>query len=149
MDPEKLTRKLESWNHGVYLSFGAASMLLAMAILDIPIMHKSQVVNWYFAWFLYELTVAPLGFVILFLQPWRQLPLRMRMGTAYGFFASAWLALFAFGVQTGSDPRNWDGGLIGLMQIVTLIVLGTLTLICLTYWLLRRSEKERPEEIFP
>jgi hypothetical protein len=145
MDPEELTRKLESWDHGGYVCFGAASMLLAMAILDIPIMHKSQVLDWYFAWFLFELTVAPLGFVIL----WTQLPLRIRMGTAYGFFASAWLALFAFGVQTGSDPRNWNGGLIGLMQIVTLIVLGTLTLICFTYWLLRRSEKEKPEEIFP
>ena len=54
-----------------------------------------------------------------------------------------------FGVQTGSDPRNLDGGLIGLMQIVTLIILGTLTIMCLTYWLLRRSEREEPEEIFP
>ena len=66
------------------------------------------------------------------------------MDTAYGYFAAAWLGLFAFGVQTGSDPRNWD---YGIMTIASLIIVGIGLLIALTYWLLRRAEMR--EEAFP
>lgn len=119
-------------------------MLLLMALLQMHRMYKSDVWEWYIAWLILEALVAPPGFFILFLPRWRRIPLRERMDTAYGYFAVAWLGLFAFGVQTGSDPRNWD---YGIMMIASLIIVGIGLLIALTYWLLRRAEMR--EEAFP
>ena len=148
MDPERLIQKLEGFGRWSFVGFGAALTLLLMAILQMHVMHKSQVIEWYIAWGLLELLVTPTGLFLLFAKPWRQLPMRDRLDVAYGYLAISWLGCFAFGLQTGSDPRNWTNFFdIGLF--VTLIVAAYGALIGLTYWLLRQAEKTRPEEMFP
>ncbi|MBU2496420.1 MAG: hypothetical protein KJ935_08005 [Candidatus Omnitrophica bacterium] len=144
LNVEQLETTLHLWEKGLYIAWGAGLMLLLMALLQMHRMYKSEVWEWYIAWLILEALVAPPGFFILFLPRWRRIPLRERMDTAYGYFAVAWLGLFAFGVQTGSDPRNWD---YGIMTIASLIIVGIGLLIALTYWLLRRVEMR--EEAFP
>lgn len=144
LNVEQLETTLHLWKKGLYIAWGAGLMLLLMALLQMHRMYKSDVWEWYIAWLILEALVTTPGFILLFLPRWRQIPLRERMDTAYGYFAVAWLGLFAFGVQTGSDPRNWD---YGIMTIASLIIVGIGLLIALTYWLLRRAEMR--EEVFP
>ena len=82
MDPERLIQKLEGFGRWSFVGFGAALTLLLMVILQMHVMHKSQVIEWYIAWGLLELLVTPTGLFLLFAKPWRQLPMRDRLDVA-------------------------------------------------------------------
>lgn len=146
---ENLEKQLLLWEKGLFIGFGAGLMLLLVALLQTHRMHKSEVFEWYIAWLIFEILVTPPGFLLLLVSPWKRIPLHKRTNTAYGYLATAWLGLFAFGVQTGSDSRNWDDGLGSIMSIATLIILGTGALLVITYYLLRRVGIAEQEEIFP
>lgn len=148
MELERLAQKLENWKRWSFIGFGGTLMLLLIAILQMHIMHKSEVIEWYIAWVLLELLVTPPGLFLLFAKPWRTIPMHDRVDIAYGYLVTSWLGWFAFGLQTGSDPRNWTNFFdIGLF--VTLIIVAYGALIALTYWLLRQAEKNKPDEMFP
>jgi len=148
MELEKFSEKLENWKRWSFVGFGAALTLLLMAILQMHIMHKSLVFEWYIVWVLLELLVTPPGLFLLVARSWKNFPMHDRVDVAYGYLATSWIGWFAFGLQTGSDPRNWVNFFdIGLF--VTLIIVAYGALIALSYWLLRRTEKIKPEEMFP
>jgi len=110
--------------------------------------YKSLVFEWYIVWVLLELLVTPPGLFLLVARSWKNFPMHDRVDVAYGYLATSWIGWFAFGLQTGSDPRNWVNFFdIGLF--VTLIIVAYGALIALSYWLLRRTEKIKPEEMFP
>jgi len=147
MTTEDLEKNLERWKRVLLISIGIVAMLMLFAIYDIPKKQKTELLDWYCTWAVFQVFITPPGFVLLISKFGRSLPTRERINTAFGYFTVAWLALLAFGIQTGSDQSIWYSPLAAVVLVAG--VGGSGVLLALSYWLLRRIRLQAPDDVFP
>ncbi len=147
MNTEQLVKRLELWRRILMFACGLTLTLLALAITSVPSYHLSDNWGWYLVWFVAQVATAPLGFVLLVSTRWRELPLAERLNTIFGFFAVSWLLFFTFLIKYNRDEPYSFGGLLNL--VIYALVLGAAIVLGLTYWWLRKSRINSPEQLFP
>jgi hypothetical protein len=146
MTAEKLEHKLEIFKQGLMFFAGVTFVMLAWAITDVP-SKFSYLWGYYILWFVFQVTAAPAGFVMLVHRDWRELPLVQRLDTAFGYLALTWLLFLAFLIKSNRDEPYLWGGSATLMLYA--LVLGAGIALALSYWGLRRTRSHSAEEMFP
>jgi cobalamin synthase len=86
---------------------GAAVTLILVVITEIPIFTTFvqqykyiPVDGWFGIWFILEISSLSLGLAMLLLTRLREIPLKNRFHTMFGYFTVAWVLLLAFDLRT-------------------------------------------------
>jgi hypothetical protein len=142
-----LELQLEKWKTLLLIYAGAAGMLLATTLAELPqaeayFNHMGRVMTigpWFAIWLVLFLGCLTPGIFLLTGRTWQSLLLTCRQPVAFGFLACAWTALLAFDLRTlPLEPPV----LFHAVVLVSGILLGIIYLV-----LQHRSRK--PEELFP
>ena len=104
----ELDAQLVKWQKLLLVYAGAAGLLLATTLADLPLYLESyrlmgQVMNvspWFGIWFVLLLACLTPGILLLAGRAWRRLPLARRLPSAMGFLACSWATLVAFDLRT-------------------------------------------------
>ncbi len=129
---------------------GGCLTLLALAISNKPDegILRSGHWNWYLVWLMLQLVALPLAGVFVFSKSWRELAWQERVNSLFSYLAVEWLFVAALFIKLQSDEGDWlFVGLSGLLLLAGFIGLGLA--LALSYWWLRRSKSDLPEEMFP
>lgn len=146
MSIEPLERKLENFKRWLMFFAGVTLILLAWAITGVPTKF-SYAWTYYILWFVFEVVAAATGLVMLVNRNWRELPLVQRLDPAFGFLAVAWLLFLAFLIKSNRDESYLWGGTATLLLYALFVVAGIV--LAVSYWGLRRTRTQSPEEMFP
>ncbi len=136
MTTEYLEQQLEKWKRVLLLFLGMGLTLAAstVGLAGMPFSSLGLVM----VWLILELGTVPAGLLLLFSKQWRQLPLKQRLNTAFGFLGATWLGWLAIGF-----------GIVGesLATLAFIFLVGAV--LAVIYLLQRRAHTNSPEEIFP
>jgi hypothetical protein len=142
-----LELQLEKWKKQLLVYSGAAGLLLATSLAELPTwkenfvrMERTMTIGpWFGIWLVLFLGCLTPGVFLLAGRTWRLLALARRQPVAFGFLACGWAALLAFDLRILplEPPILFHGVVLGLG-----FVLGIVYLV-----LQRRNGK--PEELFP
>jgi hypothetical protein len=143
METEHLEKQFQILNRFMYMVLGSSVTLLMISFGNFVIYRNT----WHGfdnytggVWTCVEfLSILP-GLYLLWNQPWKSLPFKARLNTAFGYFAAGWIALVALAFII--DSRNAPDEL-------NFIIIGSAILIALGYiWALKRTAVPH-DEIFP
>jgi hypothetical protein len=143
MSIEMLEKQIMRWKQLLLIYIGVGATLLVEALVELPAQIASgqrylEVNGFMAVCVVLELACLVPGVSLLVLPAWRKLPLKDRMGTAFGYLAVGWVAFLTLGLRAVLlVPVGYNYLLIGM---------GAGLIIA--YWLLRRG-KPKAEEIFP
>ncbi|MCL4489267.1 MAG: hypothetical protein M1570_14220 [Chloroflexi bacterium] len=146
MSTEQLESKLEGSKRWLMFFAGVTLILLAWAIAGVP-SKFSYVWTYYLLWFVFQVTAAATGLMILVNRDWRELPLARRLDPAFGFLAMAWLLFLVFLIKSSRDESYLWGGASTLLLYALVLAAGIV--LALSYWMLRRARAHSSEEMFP
>lgn len=142
-DPSE--RRLEFWKRGLCLATGVSLTLFVLSYAESPNGHLSTHWGWYVLWFLALALTTPCGFLMLLGKS--RLERKLRLNTAFGYFALTYLLILSFVIKTNQDQSFMYGGLVTLLLY---FVLGGLGLALFSsYWFLRGAFDGAAEEMFP
>lgn len=142
-----LELQLEKWKKLLFVNSGAAGMLLATSLAELPRWEENfgqmgrtiTIGPWFGIWLVLLLGCLTPGVFLLAGRSWRLLALTHRQPVAFGFLACGWAALLAFDLRTlPLEPPGLFHG----------IVLGLGILLGIVYLVLQRRNG-KPEELFP
>ena len=86
MDIEQLEKQLSMWNKLMYMTLGA--------VITLVISSPEEFAHVDIVWFMIQIAITPLGFLLLFSRRWRALASsRERINTGLGFLFASWLSL--------------------------------------------------------
>jgi hypothetical protein len=144
---QNLELQLEKWKKLLLVYSGAAGMLLATTMADLPqaeayFNHMGRVMTigpWFGIWLVLFLGCLTPGIILITGRPWRNIALTRRQPVAFGFLACAWTALLALDLRI--LPLE-SPVLFHALVLVLGLLLGSIYLV-----LQRRIEE--PEEMFP
>jgi hypothetical protein len=131
--------RLQIFKQVLLVSFGISLALLTTSAID-NVFHwlpsPGSMTGWHLVWFIMQVGTIALGSIMLVN---RDLPLSIRLNTAFGYFVVAWITLLSFAlrvIEIAPDGFN-------------LVLLGFAFVIGLTYWWLRRTRINTSEQMFP
>ena len=149
MSREQLQFELEKWKRLSLVYAGAAGTLLVIALVGLPSSLAALAYNsydrsfildgWYGVWLVLLLASLIPGISLLPSPSCKVLPLAMRLNTAFGFLAEAWIALLAFEIRMI---------LLDVPALFHFTVIGFGLILFIAYLLLKRKLGVG-EEIFP
>ena len=142
-----LESQLLKWQKMMLVYAGAAGLLLATALAELPIylesyqrMGRVMNINPSFGiCFVLLLACLTPGILLLVGRAWRTLPLARRLPAAFGFLGCAWATLAAF------DLRIWP---LAPPLALHLVILGLGVVLAASFMVFTRRRKIN-EELFP
>ncbi|MGD8759884.1 MAG: hypothetical protein PVJ07_06495 [Anaerolineales bacterium] len=142
MKSEDLSAQLEMWKRALFVAWGAATTMLALALLNAPVESNDQSALFALSLF-FLVAVTPPGFILLISRRWQVLPRSARLKTAFGYFAAAWTSLLALIFAKWDELAKTPAG-----PALAVAAFGLALALWLSYRALRRGV-QRAEDIFP